>query len=138
MTARSAGSAILSARAFNARQVELAGPIVPSLGIRASWRKVAGFWPAWSNLNRFAFRSLASVAPEQGEIEMRKMPLAIVAIALLPNGFAFAAEPPDVVSCTRFVENGGMGEHADKAKAQTMCADPAYRAKALKAKASGK
>jgi hypothetical protein len=69
---------------------------------------------------------------------MRKMPLAIVAIALLPNGFAFAAEPPDVVSCTRFVENGGMGEHADKAKAQTMCADPAYRAKALKAKASGK
>jgi hypothetical protein len=81
---------------------------------------------------------LATAVPEQGEIEMRKMPLAIVAIALLPNGFAFAAEPPDVVSCTRFVENGGMGEHADKAKAQTMCADPAYRAKALKAKASGK
>src|SRR5580704_13536101 len=113
-------------------------PNIAALGIRAPSWEVADFWVAWSNLNRFAFRSLVTVAPGEGEIEMRKMPLAIVAIALLPNGFAFAAEPPDVVSCTRFVENGGMGEHADKAKAQTMCADPAYRAKALKAKASGK
>ena len=69
---------------------------------------------------------------------MHKMLLAIVTIALLPIGAAFAAEPPDVVSCIRFVENGGMGEHVDKAKAQTMCEDPAYRAKAFKAKASGK
>jgi len=69
---------------------------------------------------------------------MRKILLAVVAIALLPNGSAFAAQEPDVASCARFVENGGMGEHVDKRKAQTMCEDPAYRAKVLKVKASGK
>jgi hypothetical protein len=69
---------------------------------------------------------------------MHKMLLAIVAIALLPNGAAFAAEPPDVVACSRFVEHGGMGQPVDRGKAQTMCQDAAYRAKVLKVKASGK
>jgi hypothetical protein len=69
---------------------------------------------------------------------MHKMLMAIVAIAVFPIGAALAAEPPDVVSCARFVENGGMGEHVDKGKALTMCQDPAYRAKVLKAKGSGK
>jgi hypothetical protein len=74
-----------------------------------------------------------------GGVQMHKMLLAIVAIALLlPNGAAVAAESPDVVSCSRFVEHGGMGQPVDKGKAQTMCEDPAYRAKVLKVKASGK
>jgi hypothetical protein len=69
---------------------------------------------------------------------MHKMLLAIAAIALLPNGAAFAAESPDVLSCSRFVEHGGMGQPVDRGKSQTMCEDPAYRAKVLKVKASGK
>jgi hypothetical protein len=74
-----------------------------------------------------------------GESPMHKMLLPIVAVALLlPNGATFAAESPDVVACSRFVEHGGMGQPVDKGRAQTMCEDSAYRAKVLKAKGSGK
>jgi hypothetical protein len=63
--------------------------------------------------------------------------LAIVAVALLANCAAFAT-PGDIGSCRRFVQNGGMGQHVDKSTALTMCHDRPYRAKVLKAKASGK
>jgi len=55
--------------------------------------------------------------------------LAIVAVALLANGAAFAT-PGDIGSC--------RGQHVDKYTALTMCHDRPYRAKVLKAKASGK
>jgi hypothetical protein len=62
---------------------------------------------------------------------MHKMFLATVVIALLPSGVA--AKGVHSGPCVTFVENGGMGEHVEKSKAQTMCHDPAYKAKALKA-----
>jgi hypothetical protein len=63
----------------------------------------------------------------QGRVKMRKMLLAIVAIAFLPSGVSVAK------TCSGFVENGGMGEHVDREKARTMCSDPAYKAKVHKA-----